>query len=250
MRFFVLFILLTVLGWTCLQGQSDPFQRGNSSYTAAEKAEGEEREQYLAEAEAAYREALQQGSSWVLHYNLANVLYQQERYGEAVLQYRRALAIAPGESAAQSNLMHARSAAGLPQPPEMQLVELASHLPLSVWASIAAAAGWIAVFAGVMPFFGKGHTALSTGLTLAMLTLTAIGLVGMYGWHVDAAQEVVVAKATPLRAAPSPEATARRNLPEALYVRAERSYEDWVYVVSEQGDEGWVLRQKIGNVWR
>lgn len=238
------------LGWGCALGQNDLFQRGNSAYTAAEQAEGEERAQYLAEAETAYREALEEGSSWVLHYNLGNVLYQQERYGEAVLQYRRALAIAPGQSVAQSNLMNARSAAGLPQPPENRLVDLASHLPLSAWATIVTTAGWIAVFTGLIPIFYKGHSALSVGSTLAMLLVAAAGMVGMYGWHLDAGQEVVLVEAAQLRAAPSTDATARRNLPEALYVRPKRNYEDWVYVVSEQGDEGWVQRDQIGNVWR
>src|SRR5262249_24984506 len=94
-RPFVLTAIIVLL----LAGPRDAHNQGNRLYAAKD----------YAGAAAAYREALAAGHDSRAHYNLGNALFKSGKIGEAILNYRRAYALAPRDRDVRDNLAFARA---------------------------------------------------------------------------------------------------------------------------------------------
>lgn len=247
-------LLLALLLPQALAGQDDSntaFAQGNAAYARAEKASGGDADLLYEEAARHYMDALREGDSWVLHYNLGNALHGMKEYGPAVLHYERALAINPGHPEIAANLTLTRRQAGMSGLDDRNYaVRWALNLPLSAWAVIAAGCGWAALALIVLPPLFRGYSPLSIGLALLCLVGLVAAGVGLLGWHLRAQRHVVLIPGTPLLAAPIADSSSIRELPATTYVLPQRSYQTWTYVQTEDGDHGWIASKSAEPIWK
>jgi tetratricopeptide (TPR) repeat protein len=215
----------------------EAFLRGNIAY--GNKA--------YAEAEAAYRQVLQSGSSARAHFNLGNALARQDRWSEAAFHYLRASAIDPRFVPARNNLLLANRNLGLDDP-FPSLPAPANLLSRDRWAFLAAGAFWLSIFL----FFHARLIPASIPLARTLGTLSLITLLAALfafsqhqrfnGWS------VVAAESPPLRVAPTSQSPGDLRLEKGLPVRIRDRQNDFVHVLTPSGSEGFLRLDEIHHV--
>jgi len=253
MRTLALFgVLLSLLTGSAFAEPHNPdFSKGNEAFVAGENASGDAaRESYKLAADS-YRESIDRdGDSWAAHFNLGNTLCRLGYYGEASLEFERAIAIDPLRPEATANLATARQAAGLSAGREQDWVERwALRLPMSAWMWALAVGGWAFLALFILPMLHGGHRLVTVIGALAALIFTGTAATGMLGWHLHAGWQVVSTADVALRSAPDADASSLRTLKAATNVKPLRSYGDWSFVNTEQGDSGWILSDNAQKVW-
>jgi tetratricopeptide (TPR) repeat protein len=241
---FILILLLPgllQLSTPALQAQEpsarEAFLRGNIAY--GNKA--------YAEAEAAYRQVLQSGSSARAHFNLGNTLARQDRWSEAAFHYLRASAIDPRFVPARNNLLLARQNLRL-EVPFPSLPAPASILSREHWSFLAAGAFWISLFlflhARLVPVvLPLARTLGTAGLAVLILALFAISQHQRFlGWS------VVAAESPPLRVAPTSQSPGDLRLDKGSPVRIRDRQNGFVHVLTPSGSEGFLRLDEIHRV--
>lgn len=188
--------------------------------------------------------------------NAGTAALRAERLGDAILAFRRALALDPDNARARRNLDHARGLlpAWVPRPESSGVLDTFFfwHRSLSARERRAAAAVCflLAALAGAVSIRWPGPLARG----LAVIPLIAwLGLVASLA--IDArsgrgSEAVVVADETVARASDSPNAPARfaEPLPGGTEVEVAETRERWARVRLASGLEAWVARAAIAPV--
>ncbi len=181
-------------------------------------------------------------------YNLGNAAFRTGKKGKALLNYRRALEIAPRDEDTRWNVLVVQSALidriSEPAGPLDVAVEkitayvstneaaVAFTAALALWALTAFAA-----FAGVRGgFFGFIRTLIVTAVLISGLVLA----VECYS-HKDP-RAVILAKEVTARYGPSTRETKAFVLHEGAEVRVTDRTKDWVYATLQSGNSGWIPR--------
>lgn len=208
-------------------------------------------------AAATYRKLVDQGFSSVkLYYNLANACFKEERLGEAILYYRRALRLAPGNEDIRHNLdvAQARTKDRIEEIPRFFVVVWLGALRHTM-----SSTAWT-VFSLVL---------LAAALTFCLVYLLARQLswrkVGFYGtllatvffavatWcaaagrreALDRTQAVVMSASAAVKSSPDRSATDLFLLHEGTSVRIVERLDDWCEIVIGDGKKGWIETRKI-----
>lgn len=194
-----------------------------------------------------------------LYYNLANAYFKREELGAAILNYHRALRLAPGDEDIRHNLSvaEARTKDTIEEIPEFFL------------------ASWFAAFAGVMS--SSAWTVLSLvalaamfGLLLFFLlaqrlvlrkagfygTLTALVLFLLTSWcameqrtaQIDRSRAVVMSASAAVKSSPDRSATDLFVLHEGTVVELTGRLDDWCEVVIADGKKGWTEVRKLEEI--
>ncbi|MBT5910304.1 MAG: hypothetical protein HOH25_10920, partial [Opitutae bacterium] len=99
---------------------------------------------------ASYEKAAAISHSANLHGNLANLHYKTGSSGKAVLHYRQALLLDPGNPEISSNLAFARKAAGLPSASPSADDFYFAPESISIWVWATTIAFWLGIYLGLI----------------------------------------------------------------------------------------------------
>jgi tetratricopeptide (TPR) repeat protein len=173
-----------------------------------------------------------------LFFNRGNANFKKGDLGAAILDYRRATALAPRDGDIQANLRFALERAGAPAIQTSVPASVASRLTREEWTLLAVLAYWAAglLFAHHLWW---GHLWARKGALFAAMA----GLIALTGLlerrHVEAEPEFVVQTRCQALFAPFEKATPHFELPAGSVVRSINRTGDWIEVRS--GDQtGWI----------
>lgn len=234
----LLLLLITLWAWPVLADATADFQSANDAY-----AEGR-----FDEARMTYEKLVEAGDySANLFYNLGNAWYRLKDPGEAVLNYRRALALEPGHSRASANLALVQEAAGARVPARPGWARYYPQLGLNAWTWIAVGAAWIFLFAVAAHFSRLSrsqwrHSAAALGL-IALLACVPILLEEM-----KQESAAVVIRSTTARSAPTAAGNNALALPVGSIVRWRATRGEWAYAETPDARRLWIPAADIRAV--
>jgi tetratricopeptide (TPR) repeat protein len=234
------FFILVALAAIALSGaaaraeQSPAFLKANEDYNAGR----------LQEAADGYQSLAASGQwSANLFYDLGNAWFRLGNFGEAILNYERALALDPHHPESDANLRIARDEA---RALELRTTGLARYIEdgTSTQYSVAASiAFWIALFAAARLFFLRRR---STGL-VALIVFSALVFSGsvyaLYALETGNKGKdfaIVTGKNIEARLATADNARSILALPPGSEIKILSERGDWIYAALPNDLRGWI----------
>lgn len=231
---------------------------GIAAYTLGmASSQRDERLRHFSEAERFFSAAIQVGADsadgWV---NLGNAALQAERLGPAILAYRRALILAPGNERATQNLAHARTLLPewVPVPAPDGVFDTFFFWQRTVPRSARAdwAAGAFAVSAALVSIGYAMRLALPRylGILFALIWMALMSSIYLRPDSTANGEGVVVIPETVGRAADSINAPLRfgESLPSGSEVRILEDRGGWLHIELYNGRDAWVAASGIERV--
>jgi tetratricopeptide (TPR) repeat protein len=231
----LLFLLMicTLLG-SCLAGEQDinrDFLEANKAYEAGE----------WHKAIRSYENLVSHfGLSPSLCYNLANSYARNGQTGKAVLEYERALLLAPGDGDIRTNLEQLRKDKGLAQEETFFLQQVGTLLGLNQWAVLAAILlmGLALFHLATLHFVVSNR--ISSSLTGGVLLLLAICCAGIAIQYRNWQQAVIIVPETRLLISPFDGAETTGVIEEGCLIRIIKRHDHYALVKDEKGRRGWI----------
>jgi tetratricopeptide (TPR) repeat protein len=221
-------------------GKNDPetlFQQANQAYMTGN----------FNQAVAEYLTiAGQYGVSASLLYNLANSYAALGDTGRAVVNYKRARRLAPGDADIQANLEQIRKDAGLYRDKTPLLDQITSLLGPDRWLMPAGASFGLlaltALAANLLPGLSTvlTRTVILTALLISTLSL-AVAVAGYRSWN----DGVVVDSEARLLISPFAQAASTGTIAAGRLVRPGKTHGKYVLVVVETGRTGWLEKNQL-----
>jgi tetratricopeptide (TPR) repeat protein len=226
-----------------LAGQAELFEEGNRLYQQEE----------FQEAIAAYRAVLEAGwESAALHYNLANAHFKVGDLGRAILEWERALVLAPADPDAQANLELARSLTvdAVEPLPRFWLIGAVSWwvdlIPRGILIALVGSA-WLALAAGLgVRILARADGGARWGARVAVAATVLVLVLGvnLLVRELDLGRPdrgVILADVVPVRSAPAAEDDLTLfEIHEGTRVRIDQRAGEWAEIVLDDGKVGWV----------
>jgi tetratricopeptide (TPR) repeat protein len=179
------------------------------------------------------------GYSAPVLFNLGNAWLRLGKPGRAILQYERALVLAPGNPVIESNLVAAQQRAGIASAPPGAWLAAARYFSFDTYAWAALTAIWVLCAALVALCVRGPVRRFARPLVLvAALTLCVSADAAVLCWS-DLYRAVVLSPAT-LHLAPAPSAAASGSVREGEVVWTQRRYAGFNLVRTADGHAGWV----------
>jgi len=181
-------------------------------------------------------------------FNRANACAREGKSGLAILNYERALLLAPNEADIAANLHFVRAKAGLPDAPENWFTRsllYARPNTLAWLGSLGLALAGMSLL--LVRLYPQRRLALRS-LTFAgvLLVATAIGSAITMWPRINEA--VVISREAPARIAPVSAAEAAFKLHEGETVTMRAEHQDFALVQTSAGRSGWVARADLARV--
>jgi tetratricopeptide (TPR) repeat protein len=216
------------------------FEQANASFAAGNDHEA------IAQYEALLAH---NGYSAPVLFNLGNAFYRAGRFGAAILNYERALVLAPQDPNVAANLRLAREQAGVTAPLPNAIEQAARALSPNTIAWMGSAA--LAAFCLALglrrfrPQFSpaKVIVGIAAGVLLTVAAMFALR------WR-EFNQAIVTVAQAPARIAPASTAAETFALKAGEPVTAGKTYGQFILVRTPDGRSGWVSRQEIGLVFQ
>lgn len=180
------------------------------------------------------------GFSAPVLFNLGNAWLRLGKPARAILDYERALVLAPRSPAIEANLTAARQRAGLAPEAISPWLTAARYFSFDsyIWAALAAV--WLLCGALVLLCLNGVARRLARPLILvAALTLCVSADAAVLCWS-DLYRAVVIQGPAILHLAPAPSAAASGGLREGEVVWLQDRYSGFVFVRTADGHGGWV----------
>ena len=181
-------------------------------------------------------------------FNRANACAREGKSGLAILNYERALLLAPNDADIAANLHFVRAKAGLPDAPEnwfTRSLRYARPNTLAWLGSLGLALAGMSLL--LVRLYPQRRLALRS-LTFAgvLLVATAIGSAITMWPRVNEA--VIISREAPARIAPVSAAEAAFKLHEGETVTMRAEHQDFALVQTSAGRSGWVARADLARV--
>jgi tetratricopeptide (TPR) repeat protein len=195
-----------------------------------------------------YEQALHQnGYSAPVLFNLGNSWLRLGRPARAILEYERALVLAPGNAAIAANLATARQRAGLAVPAAGPWLTAARYFSFDTYVWAALVAVWVLCAALILLCLHGAARRLARPLVLiCVAVLCASADAAVLCWP-DLSRAVVQAPA-PLQLAPARSATSSATLREGEVVWIQGHYAGFDLVSTSDGRSGWITRDAVLTV--
>jgi tetratricopeptide (TPR) repeat protein len=234
----LLFLFCSQNVWADEQLQQTRFQDAVSAYNKGEYKQAIEGFEALAT----------QGISSALLYNLGNSYAQAGQVGRAILNYERALRLAPGDSDIRGNLELVRKEKGLFQEEPSFGQRFVTLLVLNQWIAVAAIS--FVVFAGVLllPFSYGLKSSSRYGIIVMLFLVIAIACSGAMGQYKHWHDGVVVAADARLRVSPFESAAFIGTIQEGRLLHPGKKHNTYVLVVDEAGRSGWLAADAFESI--
>ncbi|MDE5851520.1 MAG: tetratricopeptide repeat protein [Alistipes sp.] len=212
------------------------------------------------EATKAYEQLVAQGyGSAKLFYNLANSYFKQERIGRAILFYRRALRLDPGNADARYNLTvaEARTKDRIERIPEFFLTQwfrtVRHTMNATAWSVLSLAMLACALAAFLLYLLAQRLSLRKAGfygtLTAAVLFVLTTGFAASERRdQLDRSEAVVMAASAAVSSAPDKSATDLFILHEGTTVQIVDRLDKWCEVTIADGKKGWIENSKIETI--
>lgn len=237
---------------TELEAPSDEvlWDRANTAYINSD----------FASAIRIYEEMLTDGRrSAKLYYNLANAYFKRDELGQAILNYHRALRLAPNDEDARYNLSvaEARTKDTIDRIPEFFLAawfdSLAGLMSSTAW-TILSLVALVALFVLLMLFLLAQRLLLrkvgfygTIGLLLVFMLTTWMALEQRTA-QLNTTEAVVMSSSAAVKSSPDRAATDLFVLHEGTVVEVTNRLGDWCEVVIADGKKGWTEGRKIETI--
>jgi tetratricopeptide (TPR) repeat protein len=231
-RFFLAAFVILSFGHGVLAAAGDEFAKANQAY-------GEAR---YGEAAAGYQELVRSGN-WnaTIFYNLGNAQYRLGDFGQAILNYERALALDPRHPEADANLRLARDEARALELRRNWIERYAAMGTVKQW-SIAAAAGfWLALFMAVIPARKRAAARASlVGLGVVACGVSVLAIATLENGPSGKALAIVTGKNVTARIATADSAQTVLVLPAGSEIKLLSERGDWIYAELPNDQHGWI----------
>lgn len=207
-----------------------------------------------------YERILERGlASAKLYYNLANACFKSDRLGEAIVGYKRALRLAPGDEDIRYNLSvaRARTKDNIEAIPEFfaktWLRALRHTMGCTAWSVVSLVS--LAVLLGcLLCYLLAQRIALRKAGFYGMLAAFAVCVATT--WFalaerremLDRDEAVVMVSSTAVKSSPDRSATDLFALHEGTEVRVTERLGTWCEIVIADGKKGWVEQRKIETI--
>ena len=191
----------------------------------------------------------QYGVSASLLYNLANTYTAAGQVGPAVLNYERALHLAPGDADIRGNLAQVRKDAGLYREEQTFHRRLVELLGADQWLMVAGCAffcfGISALPATLVAEKKKKGPSLHWWVMISALLIILLTLPPAFFRYQDWRIGVVLAEDAHLLISPFADAAPAGDIKPGRSVRPEREHGDYVFVRTDNGKSGWLDRKSF-----
>lgn len=257
------------------QAQVSSEQNATEQKTAEQKAE--DSEEFSAEkswdaankayqeadykrAETLYRAILEQGlHSAKLYYNLANTLFKQEKLGEAILYYNKALRLSPADEDVRHNLEYAENSTkdSIEQIPEFFLFAwiraVRNLMSCDGWTIFSLVILVIGLAAALFYLLAQRISTRKAGfyvMVLAALLFLVATLFANYERKaiVDHNEAIVMSSAVSVKSSPDRAATELFVLHEGTKLSIGERMDGWVEVRIADGRKGWIESSRIAEI--
>jgi tetratricopeptide (TPR) repeat protein len=206
---------------------------------------------------ADYEKLLKKGASAGLYYNLGNAYYRTEDITHAVLNYERALLLAPGDADIRFNLQMARAKTIDKITPESEMFfvtwyrSLVNMTSVDGWARVALLSLALAIVLALIYLFAGRVWLRKVGFFGAMALLLLFVAANVLAWQQK--QEltarrgaIVTAGAATVKSTPADSGTDLFILHEGTKVTiVDSAMKDWRRIRVADGKEGWVESSMI-----
>jgi tetratricopeptide (TPR) repeat protein len=224
------------------EAQPDSFEEGLRAY-----AEGD----YDA-ARRAYEKLVAAGSlDPAVFLNLGHADYRAGRVVPAAINYRRALALDPSNTAARSSLEHVLGELGVPAPGLGFAEVVGQYISFDLLVLLGSLLFWAGLLLVVFVVFSAGRRRglAFLGVLLALLGATAVAVSWAGDSRIALARTAMVTETTEALSAPSANSQKLADLAKTQVVRIIASRDDWSLVRLPVGVDGWVKTDKLEPVF-
>ncbi|MDR1756763.1 MAG: tetratricopeptide repeat protein [Culturomica sp.] len=218
------------------------------------------REGKYREAAETYNRILAGGEeSASLYYNLGNSYYKAGENTSAILQYERALLLAPGNADVRYNLKLARQQVvdKIEVLPELFFIRwykaFVSLLSADQWGYVSVALFILCLVLAAFFLYSRSAWMKRTGFTLGIVCLLlALGALLFANRQNSLLKErryaIVTTPSVTVRGAPDGSGTSLFIIHEGLKVRIVEALGEWTNIRLEDGNEGWVRHTDIERI--
>ena len=197
------------------------------------------------------------GPQVVLNYNLGNAYYRMDDMTHAILNYERALLLAPGDADIRFNLQLARSKTVDKIVPQSELFvvtwyrSVVNLLGVDGWTEMAVVCLGSAILLFLVYLFCSPVWLRKVGFFGSALLMVAFVLANIFAWQQKQILErhdgaIIMDAAVPVKSTPSQSGTDLFILHEGTKVKVlDNSIGDWCEVAVPDGKQGWVETSQI-----
>lgn len=229
-----LFLCMIAFAGAASAADESVFAKANQAY-----AEGR-----FEEAASGYENLIGSGiRNANLFYDLGNARYRLGDFGQAILNYERALALDPRHPEADANLRLARDEARALEMRRDWMERYAAMATVKQYSIAAAVAFWLALFVGAQLFFSGKRSAGRIALVVFNLLVVGISSFAIYQLENGArgvALAVVTGKDAEARLAAADTAKSFMALPAGSEVNILSERGDWIYAALPNDQKGWI----------
>jgi tetratricopeptide (TPR) repeat protein len=234
MKLALSFVLLLVLVVGVFAADEGLFARANQAY-----AEGR-----YEEAANGYESLVSSGGRHPnLFYDLGNAKYRLGDFGQAILNYERALALDPRHPEAEANLRLARDEGRALEMRRDWMERYASIGTVKQYTIGAAVAFWFALFLAAHLWFSTRRSAGRVTLLCVAILIIGVSVFAIYTLENGArgaALAVVTGKEVEARLATADTAKSVLVLPAGSEIKILSERGDWVYAALPNDQRGWI----------
>ena len=228
------FLLLLVSGVGAFATDQDAFAKANQAY-----AEGR-----YEEAANDYESVISSGTRHAnLFYDLGNAKYRVGDFGQAILNYERALALDPRHPEAEANLRLARDEGRALEMRQDWIERYAGFATVKQYTIAATAAFWLALFLAVHLWFSTRRSAGRVALLVLAVLAAGASIFAIYTLENGtrgSALAVVTGKDVEARLATADTAKSVMVLPAGSEVKILSERGDWIYAALPNDQRGWI----------
>lgn len=203
-------------------------------------------------ARDAYDKLAQAGTvNPALYLNLGHAEFRLGNGVPAAINYRRALALDPGNAAARASLERVMADLGIPAP-GLGAAEIAGrYISFDLLVLLGTIAFWLGIIAVVFALFSvrRRNSLVAAGLLVAMLGATVVAVVWAGDSRIALARtSIVTADAVDARSTPADNGKKLSDLPRGTPVKVIAARDDWSLVQLPIGVDGWVRSSALEPV--
>ncbi|PZR74065.1 MAG: hypothetical protein DLM73_08865 [Chthoniobacterales bacterium] len=238
----VIFALVCVAAGPVRGAQDPAFATANQDYS----------EGRFQEAVDGYQRLVQAGRFDAnLFYDLGNGWFRLGNFGQAILNYERALALEPHHPEAEANLRLARDEARALELRKTWIekyIEAGTFIQYSIAASIAV---WLAVFVSARLFFTRRRSLGPVALIIFFLIVFALASFALYTKETGSRGNsfaIVTGKEIEARLATADNASSILALPPGSEINILSERGDWIYAALPNDLRGWIPAKSVEKV--
>jgi tetratricopeptide (TPR) repeat protein len=211
-------------------------------------------------AESLYRGIIDSGKhSAKLYFNLANTLFKQEKLGEAILYYNKALRLAPADEDIRHNLEYAEQMTrdSIEEIPEFILTTwvraVRGALSSTVWCVLSLVLLVVSLSMMLVYLLAQRLSLRKTGFYVMVVAGVLFILTTIFAWSegrmdVEHREAVIMNSAVSIKSSPDRAATELFVLHEGTKVVIGETISGWAEVRIADGRKGWIEESRIERI--